>query len=770
MVNWTQHLARRNRRWYAELRINGFGLPLTDAQLAEAPIDNDPRLRWCVARPPWTAESTAPYLWEQVVGLPLPTLLAEDGDALGGLPSFTSGITAVFTDLGKAFTSRFKPDAIPTAHLTSPITATDEVLSTGLGLADGQLIWVDDECIRIDSVEEAGDSATPAEYGVTRGWAGTKAEAHEKGVDVLVRNGRLLDRGLELWLGPTDGGPEDLRCLARGTITSATPDTWCIQWTITANCDAKQRLSRKSQGVARGLVLTQDVGLDGRVTGTPFGPVVPSELGQVNGFVVQWPGDQKRSPHFYAQAPDGEVIGLDQSENGGLVVQARDLLGVGGFGELKAGTTLTQCFFGNSYRNSPAAEGPETGAAGMGATSGWTEERHVVDLFLTIATSPSRVEDPIADNPLPTGNWSVLPGGYGLGVLAEDIDEESCAAVKRQRPDLVMDLAVWGGNDTRAPHEVLHEVLRGAGIRLHTVDRLSLSVVSMPLASDSLPVLDASTIIAETGEGKDTRVPRVTGMAVARGKFGLVTIEAGPQKRRTEIKVRGAQDTTIPLPWVLNDAPFVAHLEGRAAQLGRDAMEISVEVSPSVFFDLTWGSQVVYDYPTPLSMADDLPPVERQGEVLGIRLQQDKIFGVIGVVRLRLYPQFQLTSLIGPAAVLEDVASAPVFEVSVQDYSLPDGGTNDGGQFAVGDVLALYNGDGTRVGTDTETVVGFTPPVTLELSGDFSGAAAEGMHVAYAPWDEATANAVRDLYLFFSSVITRSPSAGAADPYIWGTP
>jgi hypothetical protein len=169
-------------------------------------------------------------------------------------------------------------------------------------------------------------------------------------------------------------------------------------------------------------------------------------------------------------------------------------------------------------------------------------------------------------------------------------------------------------------------------------------------------------------------------------------------------------------------------------------------------------------------MADDLPPVERQGEVLGIRLQQDKIFGVIGVVRLRLYPQFQLTSLIGPAAVLEDVASAPVFEVSVQDYSLPDGGTNDGGQFAVGDVLALYNGDGTRVGTDTETVVGFTPPVTLELSGDFSGAAAEGMHVAYAPWDEATANAVRDLYLFFSSVITRSPSAGAADPYIWGTP
>lgn len=765
MTTWDEHLARLRRHWHIEGRFSGLGLPLGDSALAT--VANDSRLRFCLSVPAWADATDAPELWLPLLARPLPALTGETGDYIGGLPRFTAGMSFTVADHRKQFSSLFKPDQLPMAALRVPMTEADTTIQPGADFdgRSGEVVWVEGEAMRIDSVEEAG-----LEYGVTRGFHGTAVVAHGQGVDVYSRCARLLGNTIEFWAGPADGGQEDMHRLVSGSIAS--PLKLLEEGTlyeVPVTCDAGQRLSRKSPLTKRQVVLTEPLFPDGTFVGTVSSPVTSGELPEVQGFVLQWTGGQERSPLVYAQTDKGEVVGLDRATNGRLRVTSRDLLGVGGFdAALPAGSSLTQVFFGNSWRHSPVDAGPLEGASALDDGSGFTDSTHVIDLFLTIATSPVNAVDSVFTNPDVKGNWSVLPG-YGLGLRAEELDVSGMLALRDQHPDLVMDYALWG-NDPRPAHEVLHEMLRAAGIRLHTVDLVRMTMASLPLTSEELPVLDFSNVLADPGEGVGTLKPRVRNVAFARQPLGTVRVLAGPLKRETVLQGRGAQDVTVAMPWVANEAPFVSRLLARVAQLGRDAVELEVAVSPSVFFSLTWGAQCVYDLPKPPSTVDDLPPGQRQAEVLNLRLSQHESDGIVGVLVLRLYPRFLLSSLIGPSMRIETVLGDGAFEVSVQDFSLSSAATNDGGQAQAGDVLALFNSDGTRVGSGVEVFASFSPPIEVTLGGDFSGAATVGRFFGYAPYDEATANDVRALYLFLSSVVGRTPSAvdPTALPYVWG--
>lgn len=779
MVTWAEHIARRRRHWHLEARIAGLGLPLTDEQLTA--VDNDGRYRLCPFRPRWAAATGVQGLWLPLMADPLPPLQGEEGDPLGGLPNYPASVSVFVNDKSRGFSALYKPDAAPVALLAVAMDEVATELQAGVNtlgspaLTVGQVYWLEGEALRVESIVDAGDLSTPTTYGVTRGFLGTTIEPHTAaGLDIYARCHQLIGAAIELWAGPANGAAADMRRLVTATITSIPLHDEATTWELVGQSDASQRLSKKGT-LKRQLTITEFF-FDGSFKDAGPSVLATDEFGVLQGFVLQWTGGQELSPLLYAQTDDGEVVGLSNDpggvfNRGYLTVISRDLLGVGSYKAIDSGTTLTQVFFDNSWRYSPASEGPVVGAAAMHDADGFVISRHVVDLFLIIATSPSSPLEAVGVNYSALGNWSTLPGGYGLGIPCAQLDIAGMLELKAKHPELVMDYAVWG-NDDRPAFEALDEMLKAAGIRLHTTDLLSMTMARMPTSSEELPLLDASNTLSQPGDGKGVLVPAVRDVKLARAPFGQVKVLVGPTKRETTLKSRGAQNVEVQMQWVANETPFVAQLVSRMALLGRDAIELEIDVSPSLFMSLTWGSMLRYSLPRPTSMADDGPPPERLAEVMNLRLEQTRERGITGTLALRVYPRFLLSSLIGPSARVTLVVDSTNVQLTVQDYSLATGGTDDGGQFMVGDVLALYNHDGSRVGSGVETVVAFAAPIDMELSGDFSGAIVAGHHLGYPPFDEATANDVQSLFLFLSSLNTRSPSAADLSivPGTWGTP
>lgn len=759
MPNWTQHLAAKARRWHVEARINGIGLPLSDVDLATTA--NDARLRWCAFVPPWAAATNAPTLWQPLLAEPLPPLLGEVPDILGGMPKYPAGMSVFISDVLRRFGQRIKPDARGVSLLAEDLDDADTSLSVGPELVPGQVYWLESEAFRVES----GGAGT---FLVTRGFFNTKVVAHTNGLEIYDVCHQLLATGIEFWAGPLHGSQADMQKLVVATIIDA--PTTPGQWELKAECNAAEFFAQRTPATARTITITKFFP-NQTFNGTVLGPAIPPQHESVGGFVLQWVGGQLPTagePLLYAQTDKGEVIGLTFATNGQLQVMARDLLGLGGFDDLKEGTVLTQVFFGNSWRYSGAADGPaHDSVTGMRAGSGWNPSTHVCDLFLTIATSPANPLDAAGNNYSAEGNWSVLPGGYGLDIPITDINVASFTDIKTRRPDLLMEYALWGA-ETRPASEVIDEMFRAAGIHLHVGAQISASMAHMPLATTDLPVIDGSVIIGDRNDRLIT-TPRIINAHLARARFGTVRVLVGPRQEKTKIYARGPDNVDIPMPWVRNAAPFISRLIAVINLLSRDAWEFEVAVSPATFFQLTDGASATYDFPFPGNLRDDTnPSPARQARVLSLQLKQEMPDGVTASLLLRLYPQYMVSSLISPCALVVVIVNATTFHTSSYNYCLNGGPTIDGDKFVAGDVVALYNGDGTRVGALTETFTSFTDP-SIVLSGNFGGSILAGMHIGFPPFDEMDTDH-QAVYLCLSSMSGMGPSDAdpTALPFVWG--
>lgn len=769
MTTWAEHIASGQRRWHLEVRIGGHGLALSDDDLDT--LSSDGRYRHVIEVPTWAAGTAAPSLYLPDLALPLPTMAGEEGDDFGGLALYPEALTAKLA-ASDTFLALVKPHRAPVAVLTEDLTEAGGTIAASPGLTIDQAYWLGDECVRVDEAPGSGPQTC------VRGYLSTRVGNHYKGAHVYDRPHTLIGQVLELWAGPAGGGPDDLRLLHSAQVRAPVAvEPMGRSWSLGTEGGVEGRLSVDTPAVVRSVTLRGPPALDGAIDVVVDAPAVPPQHDQAAGFVLQWVDDQDPGdpvPQAYARTDKGEVVGLRKASTGGLRIVARDLLGLGGLDPIEAGTILTQVFVAESLRYSPGPT-PEVGAAsGMRGSSGWVSGVHLVDALRILLTSPASPLLPAGNNSSVEGNWSVLPGGYGWGVPVANIKHATFATIKARRPDLVLPAFVWPPADDKptAPKDTVDGMCKAAGIRVHFSGGLiALTMSQMPTSSASLLSLSLEDgVLADITNG--TLVPRLSNLHLTGARGTRATLTYGPTKQTATAEgTRGGASTDLGAPWALSPLPWLLRAVGRLAQLGQDAWEFTAQVSVAKFFGASLGGFVSWAAPMPLNLREDGTPGPRQAEVMGLALHQSAgqpgADGVVGALDLRLYPAYQLASLTSPSAIIVSNDGGGSYTVSVQDYSLTDGGTNDGGQFAVGDTVARYNGDGT-VDTGLGTVASFTPPATLVLTGASGWAA--GQVIGYPGFDD-TPPAQRASYLYLADLDPLSPSASAPEdnpPYMWG--
>lgn len=174
----------------------------------------------------------------------------------------------------------------------------------------------------------------------------------------------------------------------------------------------------------------------------------------------------------------------------------RDVLRKGQRVSLQAGQLATQVFLARSdFRYSP---GPTPSTIRSSGT--WVRSSHWIDLLLIMLTSSNEPADglELANYVSARGNYSSLPPGYGVGLLAAQIDWDAFAAVKQRTLDYLFPNFSLGAGDAVPFGELVDEqFLKPMGAYLSTSGVARVVLPRIPLLESASLTIGSADILAK---------------------------------------------------------------------------------------------------------------------------------------------------------------------------------------------------------------------------------------------------------------------------------
>jgi len=766
--------------------IEGVGPPLTAAQLSAA--GGDGRYRFCTFAPAYAAAEPA-GLWQPLL-TEFPAVLAERADPVGGSTEL-GNLDFSLLDEADLLTGLFRTERAPTTILTvgTDDSATLLFVASSSGIAADTVVWLGDEACRV-SATGVGTLT------VERGYLGTRPGPHEINDGVFQSTTIIESRRVVLYLAPLDADSfADAREVGTYVIDGFSISDDANVWEFTAHTQALA-LSKLIPFVRRQVEITRvHEGADDGVgyVRFGFGPDVPATTDQLRSLVDLrlWTD----TPELFSLVVEGEVI--DWAVDGVISTAAfalqRDVLQAGKRTSLQAGQLARQVFLARSdFRFSP---GPTPSTSRSSGT--WTISSHWIDLLLIMLTSSNEPADglELANYVSAQGNYSSLPPGYGVGLLADLIDWGSFAAVKQRTLDYLFPNFALGAGDAVPFGELIDEqFLKPMGAYLSMVGGEARIVLPrIPLLESSSLTLGPSDILAKPiGEGAflpRARIarrqgsaassfayligPRGTSVPITNGLFKDTLGQRNLFSQRgqpIEIPVPGADPTQVEI-WQSRGISrlFLAH---------RPRLELEASLDPGVAWD--WGVGQL----AALTLAElpNMRDATRGWSSFQCQLFERNVVaegvadgladGVVIDAQATAYGPEARVGRIAPAAICTG-GGGFVWTFNANRYTQPDAvdglPTQDVAAFTIGDVCQLVDQAGVvNVAGGTETVVDVLPGTNeLEFTGDFNGELGVGSIVVFAPAANCTSNQ-RARYAFMADRATQS-IAGVSDAvFIYG--
>lgn len=761
MTTFAELLTSRASKWAVYAQIEGVGPHLSSANHTLA--GDDARTRFCIKAPAYSASEPAGLWRADLFGFP--DILSERADLEGGVTEYGAAAVAIL-DSDNWLTSQLRLESPPITTLTADIssTGTSLAIGAGSGMSATSVLWIDGEAMAV-RVAPGATSVT-----VERGYLGTKARAHTDGAEVYLTMPFLRGRRLEIYVAPLDA-------------TSSTEATLVGSYAVD-RCEWREDLnvlvfnSRSniqaidttvpSQPRSVEVVSLREEAIENRGGWVELTPSASPGNG-IDTFRL-WTGTEASLNIFYLKNGD-EVMGVEATS----VIQRSVLTGRRGLAgttleELRVGQILPQVFVAeptaNSFRFSPGGTPSASRSSGT-----WTKTDHWVDLCLILLLSSAHPDDglELTNYVASRGNWSVLPPGYGAGVLATDIDWDSWLDAKQRTPQLRFPNFVLGGEAKPVGQILTEEFLRPVGAYLTATSGLiRLVLPASPLAGSAATTVGADEILRRG----DEQVPDVDLQLDLASSTAEVRFEVGPKKipvsARTIRSGEDAKSEVISVPGAGHDDGPIWGLEAesRLAKSFRPAVNGRLALDYSV-----WNVGVGDIEAVTLPEAPDMRAGARgwtamQCEVRERSINMDLNRGVWIEHHIRAYGQAARVGRRSASAYIDSVSGSTATVVT-NLYTRPDAvglPTTDAAAFQVDDVVRLINLDGTEADAGTQAVVSVSGD-DVELDGDFSGSLAQDLVLVFANADEVTSDQI-DNYAFRANEDTITVDGG--EPYVYG--
>jgi hypothetical protein len=471
----------------------------------------------------------------------------------------------------------------------------------------------------------------------------------------------------------------------------------------------------------------------------------------------------------------------------------RDVLQAGKRASLQVGQLATQVFLARSdFRYSP---GPTPATARTSGT--WVRSSHWVDLLLIMLTSSNESSDLLELNNYiaARGNYSSLPPGYGVGLLADLLDWDSFAAVKQRTLDYLFPNFALGLEEAVPFGEMIDQhFLKPMGAYLSMVGgeaRIVLPRIPL-LESSSLTIGPADILAKPIGPGAflpQARVSRRQGSAASSFTYSLgprgvtVPITNGLFKdtlgQRNLFSARG-QPINLPVPGA--DPTQLEIWQSRGISklflVHRPKFDLEAKLDPGVAWDWAVGQLAAVT----LAELPNLRDASRGWTSIQCQLFERNVVaegvangladGVVIDTKSTAYGPEARVGRIAPAAVCSG-GGGFVWAFTANRYTQPDAvdglPTQDVAAFTIGDEVQLVDQAGVvNVAGGTETVVDVLPGTNeLEFTGDFNGELGVGSIVVFAPAANSTSTQ-RARYAYMADRATQS-IAGVSDAvFIYG--
>ena len=779
MVTWAQHLASQTRKWAVIVRIEGVGQWFSNAGLTA--LDDDGRYRFCAEVPSYGDDSSA--AWRTYLAAPLPDILSEKVDILGGFPTL-GAVSVRILDVDDFLTSLLRVDAAATTILSANVSSSSGSVTVGSAssIDATTVIYVGAEAMRVTNV--AGTTLT-----VSRGYLSTDAHAHYQHDRVYIRTPYLLGRRMQVHVVPLDGDSSaDEQLVGEYIIDGYSWDKAMNVWVLKGKSQLKYldrvlpRIQRRAKIVSidndgLGMVLEPD--------GTEF----------VANWRVWSGGDQGDSEAWFYLKNGKEILAVKNATVGnGVRISRRGVLGTEQE-ELRPGAVLKQVFI--SRTDEPGdfrwAAGPSPATTLTDAD--WTKTAHWVDIILSLLTSPCDPDANVTqgnnyDNT--EGNWSWLPAGFGLGIPMSLIDIDSFVAVKDRLDNYDFPFFVYGDGSESAANLITNHFLRPMGAYFSVESgQVKLVMPRIPLAGEATVSLDSSDFLTSLGDSRAYE-PRIEASVNTEFHASGVTYVVGPTE--SEITFTNAEfggtygqrgfyvteDRTAVVPVPSGDPQlrelYGARAAARLLRLHKPNIEFTAELDVENGWDLYPGSLCQISL-------DDMPDLGAGSrgwssiiaEVIEREIQLNSTDGVFARLRLLVFGPNLRAARISPAAIVTGVAGSTA-TVAANRYTSSDatGGlpTRDCNAFAADDQVCLANLDGTYTanGDTPMTIVSISPSTNeIELNGDFSGDLAAGTILIVPAYADSVARQTAR-YAYMADVNTQTVGAGAVAAYVYAEP
>ena len=760
VTTFAQERAQSGRRLCYYVTIEGVGYGLSSGALGSALSDGSGLARFWTRRPGYVtsallAAQTEMQLIHREVLLDVPDVLSERVDVFGGFPDLgeisfgvldqTDHISTYSKPAG-FMTHLLRLTAEPATNLTSSLTTSSTSVPVGDGtlissVTPDNLIFVNAEAMRVTSI--ATNTAT-----VVRSRLGTAAQTHASGDPVYTSCPYVHRRIVKLYVAPygaTSISQDTL--LGEYVLDSLRFDSKLGAWLFTA-VSISRHLDRKApikSEVVRADTVTSEYAVVSAISGEPL-----------SGWRI-WTGSQADSlSHFYVENA-GEIMTATgfvptrtiRPVRRGLLGSARQ--------DIQVGSILRRVFTAEYDQSGDFRYSPNR--ATTYGDADWVKTAHWVDIILAIMTSSSDADDGLllANYDASYPNFSWLPSGYGLGLPASKIDWAGWMAIKARTPDYLFPWFVYGRTSEPFGELITREFLKPIGAYVTSVDGvIELILPRLPWAGSTTVTIGSSDILArEVGRG--VIEPDVEISLTSQRLSGRVEYLVGPQQ----------------VPWSVSDREYAATF-GSRNYYAHDDRPITIEVPGADPNRASWIEQAatsrLYRARRPLiglSAQIDLGAgySAALGSVASVTLQgapnfdgtRDWASQYLEVEEREYDPRdasYRIRASgsgvasqirrICPAAWISQTFPGNIATCEANRFTESDGDTLglpvlDAAAFSDGDVVRLYNPNGSLASSGTQIVTDVTLN-DITLDGDFSGALAAGLLIVYAHYSEAVSS------------------------------
>lgn len=735
-------LASLERDWCIFAQIEGVGPQvLSSGDYFSSGFDS--RYRFCTGIPTIGSDGTQPAeLWLPYL-TQVPELLSEDVNEDGGIAEYGATSIAIL-DVGDFLTNLLRTESFPFTVLDGDMTiaTTTMPVAATTGAAVNDAIFVDGEAFRVSSIT-AGVS-----YSVDKSYHGTRRTVHKTGAVVYKFLPFLRGRVVEISAMPLGASAwSQRREVAKFTVDQVSFDRPLNSWVFQARSEI-QFLDGLVPTTPRSATVTSVA--NGASERPVVGLALNANVGEAATSLQVWTGAQATVDRLFYLAIEDEVVSVASGElSTGITVTLADRALAGTRRQTPEANQVAKQVFVADPRASSFRYSPPPSPSPLRTSGTWIQSDHWVDIALCILTSVKHPDDDIelANFDEDWGNWASLPAGYGLGILATDIDWASWIDAKQRTDEFRFPNFVLG-RDSRTGLEIIQqEFLEPLGaFMVIAASKLRVILPSSPLALEATTAVTTADVITTEVDG--VRLPDLTVRRDLASVVSDIRYTVGPGQVDVGARVsRPGRDTAtrrFAVPSANNEAgpTWAARAEARTARRRTPATEVAGTFDARLW-DTSVGDVVsltIPEIPDPIAGVRGWTAVQCRLFQREIRaLIEEGALGVHLFYRLKAYSPLRTTFRVAPSGFIGSVSSNTA-TLGADRYTCSDATglpVTDAAAFSVGDVCYLLNPRGDRVTTLTQAITAISGD-DITFDGNFSGTLATGLIIAYADYTAST--------------------------------